>query len=50
MSLALVASAEVDLDLSHELLHGVAPVVPGDVGMQVLPDPFDAVVIRTVGR
>jgi hypothetical protein len=46
----LGAGLEVDLHLSHQLLHGPAPVVPRDVRVQVLPDAFDPIVIRAIRR
>src|SRR4051812_25029010 len=42
---ALVPGVEIGLHFGHELLHGPAPVVPRDIGVQVLPHALDAVVI-----
>ena len=47
---ALIPGIEVEPHVLHQLLHGLAPVVPCDVRMEVLPDPLDAIVIRAVGR
>ena len=45
-----VSGREVAPDFGHEFVHCRAPVVAGDVVVQVLPDAFDPIVIRAVWR
>ena len=48
MAAPLVTSTEVGPNLFHEFRHRPAAVVARDVGMQVLPDALDAIVIGAV--
>ena len=43
-----VPSGQIEPYFGHELLHSRAPVVSCDVVVQVLPDSFDAVVVRAI--
>ena len=45
-----IASQQVDGCANEEREHVRAAVVAGDVGMEVLPLPLDAVVVGAVGR
>ena len=48
-ALPLIA-VEVLTGAIEELRHSLAAVVAGDVGVQVLPDPLDLVVVGAIGR
>ncbi len=43
-------SLEVVAGVAEQGLHGLAAVVAGDVGVEVLPDAFDAVRVGAAGR
>jgi hypothetical protein len=43
-----VPSGQIEPYFGHELLHSRAPVVSCDVVVQVLPDSFDAIVVRAI--
>ena len=43
-----VSSFDVSADGVQEFFDGRASVVSHDVGMQILPDAFDSIVLRTV--
>lgn len=46
----MISSADAGVDILQQLGHGRTPMVAGDVGVQLLPDPFDPVVIGTIRR
>ena len=46
----MVASVEVEPHFGHQLLHPRTAVVARHVVVEVLPDPFDAIVVRAIWR
>ena len=45
-----VFSSQISADLTHQFSHGTATMVSGDIGMEVSPDTFDAIVVGTIRR
>src|ERR1700733_6692597 len=49
MTSRVISVPEVLIYLGHKFLHSLASMIPGDVVMQISPDPFDPIVVGAVG-
>jgi hypothetical protein len=49
MTSRVISVPDVLIYLGHEFIHSLASMIPGDVVMQVSPDPFGSIVVGAIG-